>query len=64
MAREHPYAIIDEVSATVFGDSGQTDKQALRRNRVLTIHDPEIMREQMLTDHDDLLGSQVILDTE
>lgn len=64
LAREHPYAIIDEVSAFIFGDSGQVDKQAMRQNRVLTIHDPEIMREQMLTDHDDLLGSQVILDTE
>lgn len=60
IAEEYGASIVEEVCSIIFGSCGQMEKQQLYSGRVRTIHNPELLREELLTADSAILTSETI----
>jgi len=60
IAEEHPHLVIDAVSAMIYADTGQSDKQSAATTRVELLHKPELFREQLYNTEMEILTSDVL----
>lgn len=60
IAETYGNGIVEEVASIIFGECGQTDKQRLYADRVAQLHNPEIMREELLSADSSILNSGAI----
>lgn len=60
IAAEHPYALVDSAARWLYTDMGLADKARAADSRTTTVHDPEILREQLLGADVDIFSGAVI----
>lgn len=60
IAEVYEAAIIEEVGSLIFGESGQADKAKIYGDRVITLHNPQILREELLSENAAILSAAVI----